>query len=482
MKRHLIAAAAGLVASFGAHALTPDQIAGAKTIYVAGASAQRITFAAWVQEMCTLNADGSANHNDLDVYFNAGATPGNNSRGYACTLSQQLGNFAPGTAVVIYKRDQSGSAAGIGPVNDQVANARLQIDASCTRVAANPSPVADIQKQSYNCASTANQIPDVGLADVEPARFTDSINLTTGAIAPGTANLTPRAIAQGIFGVVVNPTLYRALQVAQGLQVVDVPANQAAWTAADIANIPSLPSTFITTAFTGRLAGGPAASQKRGWNLVLPNDNSAASKTINILRRVEGSGTQAASNLFFLAGATPLGCANVNGASCSSAAISVSTSSNAVQEFDSSGGLEGGFATADSLGAYAIGVLGRENNPLADPANPKAYRYVKIDGVAPVTSEAQVGNYRFIYESTAVINANVASADVSAFFNTLTSATQGMGKAATLARADVDSQQGALALPTYSGVFADQPAATQKYVSAVSRTSGNSTSLLLRVK
>ncbi len=494
MKFHTLATAAALIGTLGsAHALNPAQVAAArgngtlKEVFVSGASALRLSFGAYAQEVCTLKADGTFDHNDFDVYFNG--TTGNNSRAYACTLSQQVGNFAIGTPVLIIKRDQSGSAAGIGPVNDRTTLARLSVvdDGTCVAVAGNPSPAVDIQKQSFNCSGSVSTIPDVGISDVEPARFTEAVNLSNGVSAPGIGNLGRFPLALGVFGVVVNPTLYKALQTAQG--IVGTPDWAVDQELTDFTKVPSLPSTFVASALLGRLAGGPAASLKKGWNIVLPDaTNSQASKTINILRRVEGSGTQAASNLFFAQGLVPAGCVNVASAGCSTAVISVSTSNNATQEYASSGDLETGFATAETLGAFAIGVLSRENNPRAGSPGTtdfdgKQYRYVKIDGVAPIPSEAQTGNYKFVFEASLVYNNvfNAVGSDVQAFAAAVGGA-NGFGKATTLARADKDTQQGVLALPTYTGAFADLVPAVQKFSSAVSRSAGNSNSPLTRTK
>jgi len=168
MKLHSIAAAAALAFVGSANALTPAQIDAAraagtlKEVFVSGASALRLSFGAYIQEIC--NAGQGGGLNNFDVFFNSGATPGNNFRAYSCTLRVAQGNWAAGTSLLVVKRDSGGSVAGVGPVAGAgTAIGRMTVDGTCTATGS-PSPATDFLVQGYNCPNTTNVIPQIGLS------------------------------------------------------------------------------------------------------------------------------------------------------------------------------------------------------------------------------------------------------------------------------------------------------------------------------
>ncbi|MBQ1763025.1 MAG: hypothetical protein IIZ92_09020, partial [Aquincola sp.] len=346
---------------------------------------------------------------------------------------------------------------------------------------------------------------------VEPALLQKSVNLPTGTPALTAEQLNGLDVAplvQGIFGVAVNKKAYRALQMAQGIipvggQMIDVPADQNTWTAATLATIPSLPTEFVRAALSGSLSGGAGnAVNKRGWNIVIPTsvDPNVMTKTLNIVRRTEGSGTQAASNVFFLnngssdAGAlTPL---NVAGSAGNPTVVHRVTGAGVVvQEGAGTGNVEDGLGkvsasdtinsveeAADGDGiAYGLGVLGRENNPLRDGGD-KGYRFVKLDGAAPVRTLAKAGDYPFVFEATMQWNKSVvpAGSEKAAFLSALRS---NLGKPSSLAATDSNTQQGVMSPPsTYTGAYVDATGDAALFGSRVSRLANNSASLLRIVK
>ncbi len=479
MKLKLIAVAAALCSVGSAHALDPAATAAAtQKIYVSGASALRLSFGAYIQEICAPA--------EFDVYFDDAGTVGDgiptnadgvNSRAYSCKLAMPVGNYAAGSDVVVYKRDQGGSTAGVNPILSPAATSRMDVTvAGCVRniaLPAAPAPATDIQTPSYLCSSTdATAVPDGGLSDVEPSLLQQTINRQTGAAAltiPST--VTFGSVVQGIFGVAVNKKLYARLQQAQGLTG-DVPADQDTWTSTDIDNIPSLPTEFVRAAFAnGGLTGVAAAA--RGWNIVVPAAPLVAGKTVNVCRRVEGSGTQAASNAFFMlnpcqagygATLTPGGFAQTAGSATQGVAgtfgtLGVRATGTAYREDTGTGGVETCLGTtvegavnpsdASDNEAYGLAVLGRENNPRANGGD-KGYRFVKLDGVAPIRALAKAGDYPFVFEATMQWNtANPAlNSDKIAFLTNLRS---NVGRSASLAKADGDTRQGVMAPPaTYA--------------------------------
>ena len=524
MKIRLIAAACTLAAMGSAHALTPAQVDAAraagtlKEIFISGASALRLSFAAYAQEIC---APAS-----FDVFFDDGGTVGNgvlepasdgiNYRAYSCNLAAVAGNYAIGTPVLIHKRDAGGSGQGVTPILAPAPITRMNVTAAnCVANVAQASPTPDIQLPSFLCNTTtlASVVPDGGISDVEPSLLQASVNLQTGQVAatvPATVNA--GSLVQGIFGIAVNKKLYRALQEAQGIigagaALIDVPANQNTWTAADIATIPSLPTEFVRGAHVGSVIG--AAAGFKGWEIVVPAsvDSLVNGKTINICRRVEGSGTQAASNVLlagnpcqsgYNAALTPSGFTQTAAAPAAagvSGTVGVRATSTAYSENTSSGNVEtcigttveNAFVTvAGDQPAYGMAFLGRENNPLANGGD-KGYRFVKLDGVAPTRTLAKAGNYPAVFEATMQWNTAspaLTGADGADRIAFLTSLRNNVGKSASLAKADIDTQQGVMAPPaTYTGAYLSLTNADEvAFGSRVSRANNNSCTPLRIIK
>lgn len=488
MKLRLIAVAAAALAGLStAHAIPVDQLAGAEKIYIAGASALRLSIGAHVASIC---------NNDLDVYFSkAGAAPakdGDDHRAYACTLKDALNGFAAGTKVVVYKRDLGGSGQGVAPIAVQgtsdarrlQAHLKIVNDATCVRTA-NASPVTDFQLPSYVCSTTESVVSHAGISDVEPNLLMQTVNLGSGSAVDISA-LTSKPFVQALFGVIVNKSAYAALQKAQGLQQVDSPllggVPDASQKALFEANIPSVPSTFARSAFTSGATG--LASSARGWNLLIDTvtDPKVVGKTVNVCRRAAGSGTQAASNAFFANNPCGQGFGATSNVATATGTIGVKTNSIAVVENSSSGAVETCVGStvenavhATDGKAYGIAVIGRENNPFANGGD-KAYRYVKLDGNAPSRANALTGAYPFVYESTIQWNSNTVApgSTVEAFLNGIATA----AKPASLLLVDADTQEGVMSPPSSYGTRVSLSSDELKFASRVARSAGNSCSVL----
>ena len=462
------------LASFGAaHALTPSEVAAAradgslKEVRLAGASALRLMVGAYIQ------AD-LADPATFDVYFDSAT--GSNHRAYAFKTKAAIGSWPVGTPVLITKRDAGGSAQGVTPLlnGGDASQAHMLVNTSCTAAAGGVSPATDIQKPGFICATTAPGLAHAGFSDVEPALLQALVN---GGTNLDTSGLDAAGFVQNIFAVAVNKKLYLALQKAQGL--VDASATTIDESEA---KQPSIPKTFIAGAVTGQMLGSSAS--KKGWNLLVPAsvDSNINNKRVNVCRRTPGSGTQAASNLFF-ANAPCGGSANqYNPTAGTTGAVLAVTGSLTTKQNSSSGAVETCLADVEALadstgGGYAFGVLGRENNPLANGGD-KGYRYVKLSGAAPTRAALISGEYDFAVESSMQWAksgaANAPSADVLAL---LTKLRGEMGKAAILQGLDADLQNGLAALPsTATGAWADLDATTKSYTSHTNRTSANSCS------
>ncbi|MCU0969510.1 MAG: hypothetical protein MUF03_11965 [Rubrivivax sp.] len=512
----LVSIAAMLVAAAGSsQALTPAQIEAARTagtlkeIRIAGASALRLSVAAYMKEICASNS--------FHVFWNSNSE-GTDHRAYSCNLAVAQGNFPVGTPVLVYKRDAGGSGQGVNPIATAADQTHMKVDTVSCATTISATPGGDAAVPNYICGATetAGIKSDAGISDVEPALLQAPVNL------PGTTALTPSQLAtldvgplaQALFAVAVNTKAYRALQEAQGIiapggALIDVPADQSTWTDATLATIPSVPSNWVRAVLTGQAIGGGA---KRGWSVVIPDtaytlngaqrpavDVNANAKTLNICRRTEGSGTQAISNAFFAnnpcgtgaAAFTPL---NVAGSAGNATTVAATVfGSILVQEGTSAGqvencvGTDANSAVSNNASfpgdntAYAIAFLGREANPLRAGGD-LGYRYVKLDGVAPVRNEARNGRYAVVYEATMQWNRNTVppGSDKDAFLRALRT---GFGSPNGLAAVDSDTQQGVMSPPAaYSGTFADATGNAALFGSRVGRLAGNSCAPLRTIK
>ncbi len=456
-------------------------------LLISGASASSKTIGAFV---ISDNCDTST----LSVAWDSAT--GGNYRGYACDA--KAGNVlgvGTGTSLVIVKRDAGGSTQGVLPIATPAKIAFMNFT-SCTAVAG--SPAASLNVPNYTCTGTSTYYPDAGTSDVEPAIIALSVNGGPGTLAVS-GSLTTTPIFQQIIGVAVNTKLYRALQATQGLTADDKEANR-----------PSLPSDFVTSAVAGKLTGGTTTVEsKKGWGLVVADtvDTSVHKKQINICRRAIGSGTQAAAFLKF----QDLGCTGgALGAFSNTTALSVvgaGTSSNATA-YTSTGLVEGCLGTVNALpdtgfgAAYAIGHIGRDNDPFANGGD-KGYRFVKLDGAQPEAhpntvsgacdatagggdrafagcTDAQSGRYNYVYESTMQYNSSTPgnAAKLSLLSNMATkgfTGTQLQGNPAAVIA-------GVMALPTsYTGNFGALAATDvgRLYGSRVTRAANSCTPLYI---
>ena len=471
------------LASFGAaHALTPAEVVAArgdgslKEVRLAGASALRLLIGAYIQSDLAQPAT-------FDVFYDSAS--GANYRAYSFKTKVAVGTWPVGTPVVIYKRDLGGSAQGVTPLlaGGDATQTHMLIDASCT-TGSGPSPATDVQKPGFICAGTNTGLAHGGFSDVEPPLLQATIN---GGGNLDTSGLDAAGFVQNIFAVAVNKKLYLALQKAQGLVAAgatDIDESAAAQ--------PSVPKTFIAGALTGQING--SSTSKKGWNLLIPAsvDSNINNKRVNVCRRTPGSGTQAASNLYFANNPCGGSANQYTPVAGTTSAVPSVLGSVTVQQGSSTGVVETCLGSVEALadgtgGGYGFGVLGRENNPQAlvnGVPSEKGYRYVKLSGATPSRASLIAGDYDFAVEASMqwakAGAANAPAADVLAL---LTKMRAELGKASILQGLDPDLQNGLAALPsTATGAWSDLDATTKSYTSHTNRTSANSCSFVRMTK
>lgn len=407
-----------------------------KEYRIFGASAQSRMIGAYMKEIC--------NASDFTTYFDTAA--GSLHRGYACTLNKKVGNHAIGTLVFVNKREAGGSVLGVNPIAKNTAQNAMQVTAASGCVATGQN--SDTNVAAYTCGQTALQTGHAGLSDVEPARFSDMVTVDGVAVPlnlpPGNDdNGTPwavlttaeqnaldvAAINQTLFGIGVNLNLRNALQQAQGLTV----GSDAA------ADVPSMPRAFYAAAIAGFVQGGSANATWKMLTGVTGDEN----KQVNICRRVNGSGTQASSNLFFLEAATIT--SDVNGMlypKTATGALAIN-GTLAVIEGSGTGNVES-CLTSTTLGStgYAMGVVSYEVEP-----GTKAYRFIKIDGAAPSKPLARIGAYPFVYSASMQFKKSGAGALTTEQKAFITTMRKELGTPAIIAQLDTSPRKGVMANP-----------------------------------
>lgn len=397
MKIRSIAIAALAAISGQVFALTPAEVADPNTvkIYLGGASALRNV----IGGIFTSNCEAGT----LDVFYSEGGgaifggsqftARGDAHRVYACTM-KGAPNASPilaGKRVALFKSDIGGSGQGVFPVHGETLRSFLNLGSCGVK--------GSYGAATYVCTGEQDQVPLAGVSDVEPGMFR-SINTPTGQnfdlaglSEAQIGELTVTPLFQTVFGVAVNKSLRNAMQAKQGLTVGDDSE----------ANRPSISTSEATSYFTGALSD---PSAKLGWHPIVGVDvggvvNKKENTRVNICRRVNGSGTQAAANAYFAQ------------FPCNSNAPAVAdVGFNELPNVVGSVGRDGsifvfeGSSTGDVISclgeaektekdAFAIGHVSKENNDAG-----ATWRHVKLDGVAPDRIATKDGKYNYFYEST----------------------------------------------------------------------------------
>ena len=332
--------------------------------------------------------------------------------------------------ILIYKRSAGGSAFGVSPIvaeaNGDTASAAiefLKITSSCT-VTTPAVAGTTLGKIScaYNPADSATyitHIPDFGISDVDPAQFTGDnapFNAATGApyanvTSDDVGKLTITSASALVFGVPVTKNLYFALQAAQK-STGAVPTSCVVGDETE-ACMPSLSSAQVASIHAGAIIDWNQLKVGTlglvDWVAANAPTYSPGASYLHTCRRENGSGTQAQSNIKFLAdpcagavGIPPATDAVVQGAGEGDgmAMVHENNSSGIVDEClkELQGGGNGvGTAFNNTYGVrWAVGIQSLEKATTTSTL----YRFVKVDGVAPTLANVVNGKYRDWAENT----------------------------------------------------------------------------------
>jgi hypothetical protein len=365
-----------------------------------------------------------------------------------CSFKPSLGGNLAGAEVAVYKLN-AGSGTGVAPVsNPDTAPAadQRQMNASpdnCTRVipTSNPGPdntFLSIDGQTrfrlFACpdAPIVTQAPDGGISDVEPKVFVGQLATGFGNSVPGLPNkpqndfidegtLIVRSGPGIVFGVAATLQMYDELingQQAAGL-LPDCPANPTRAQRDSVACMPSIPGSLVQSVYSGEISSW---AERSIYGQVLNTSSVNQGNKVNLCRRTAGSGTHAQYMVHF------------HKTNCINDAPSMLTFANNVPAFipaanvyenEGSGGVDscmnalstgvgfnGNFT--DGLTRFPQAPLSGNGDSSVVPAGrtafalgynslernvglQRAFRFMKIDGVAPTLENAYNGDYRDIY-------------------------------------------------------------------------------------
>lgn len=373
--KYIVAALAAL-AGAQAHAAvispvgaTPDVV-----VYVTGASAQKPALESTVATAVCVTP--------LDVVkLTDGA--GTSSKGWYCNGK----GSAAGKKVLVLNRTKGGSAAGI---NQVLSSAVVPVESEAETIDFATCGAPNASNVSA-CTGKTKVESIMALSDVKATEFASGV-LMSGAGYLSPSSLTVAAVGLQGFGVVANDNMYKALQ-EQNIADGRLPATCTVGDATAACQPTINSADYASLVSVGGLTKSAAD--------LVPDATTYNAGQITVCRRVDTSGTQASSNIFFLNNVC--GTKGFGG----SAAPAYNSDYSWVIENSETADVK---ACVNNAADLRLGVVSLENVPVAGT---DTYKFVKIDGVSPNYTAAGVadakqkvntrnGSYKFAVESYAM--------------------------------------------------------------------------------
>lgn len=414
LKQIALAVSAACVAA-PAFALTPANIDSSTVqLWISGATAPTASVFAGVKALCA-DADDNGTPDDLHVYVaDASNTKLSKWNAYFCTMGPNAGDL-DGVKTLVYHTADAGSFEAYTP--HLFLAGEPGIDGTLKRMNAidgtntcTPASATTALGEVYsNCGSSsislafntdqysAPTLPQGGFSDTEYTL--NQLNLNILASLTDIGGETQTNVGQA-FGLIASYPLYYYMQQK------DIAAGLIAATCDD--------APYTTTSPNLTLACQPNASRQQYSSLVsaggVSNKDASlfgapAGSILKVERRVGTSGTQSASNAFFLnkpcangSAGGQLGVAGLNTAGT----FTNANGKVVVRSNNGSSDVKNNVTAASNAGEYAIGVLSMENAP----SGTDKYAFVKLNGVSPNEDANQrltaiKGDYEFWYELVA---------------------------------------------------------------------------------
>lgn len=433
----------------------------------------------------------------------------------ACIGKATLSATMAGKKILWSKRDDGGSGVGVGPLALSLPIGFMKpstgAGTNCPSQNGGTRVVAGITANIWNCtgfvyslnppvAATFNEpdptsggvmrVPDIGTSDIEPDKFASAFTLNVpktdinldGLINAGdtlpaydTSGLTKENLAILTFGVPMNTRMYQDMQAAQfpaGHPLFN-DCNPAGATYGSIASsasnanaekcMPSLSSNEIRSIY---MKGGAIRSStdfqaespfgSAAFAPLSATVNGATDNTIQICRRVNGSGTQAQFNAIHIGYPCD---ATFDGSIDTLQPEGAGALTTFVTENEGSGDVEkclndfnnGTNTTGQNTALrkrWAVGIQSLEKNaPSGAGAYTNDYRFPKIDGVAPTVANVHAGDYYNFAAQSLQYKTGAPAVTVDAF-NSLKPQVQDPTKLPLLNKVQAFGTAGWLAIPS----------------------------------
>ena len=375
MKLTKISAAVALtVASSSVMALAPTETADV-VLQISGATAADKQVENYINQLCEAGT--------LDRFNN----PADSASAFFCNVLAADSGLA-GDRKILFHKASGGSSQGVEPVTGAGSVPALDLG-SCTETAAG--------SQEWTCSNTTVSRPaEVGISDVEPELF--SITANGAKNVDLSQPLTVSPVNAQTFGIVVSPGLRDALQTAQGL----IAGSD------EVSEMPSLSSNVIANLFAGNIASWNNLKGAAGAGLAA--GLAAGKQDVNICLRSPGSGTQAQFNAFYMKNS----CAYRGAGNLSFVGLNTATDSDGIENNSAvpvdplfgfplpgphihknkgSSDLGKCITNVNADDRWAIGVQSLEKTD-EGRTNRNDYKFVAVDGVAPVLENVASGLYR----------------------------------------------------------------------------------------
>jgi hypothetical protein len=324
--------------------------------------------------------------------------------------------MAPGQKVALHKSSIGGSGSGVGPLIEKTPVAFLNIDDLRAHFAERCPPARRSQYAADGALSgfaendcdnptPALEIPDAGISDVEP-----QILLRAYHLPPEAAEVLHVQTSNAfIFGVPVSLTLRDALQAAKFPP--EDPCNPGNPRYSDLVDVklpmrvkrgetepcmPSLSRAQVAGIFAGTLRdwgqivdshGYALAARKSGDGAIIspPGIRAPSDDRVNICRRADTTGTQAAYEMYFL------------NRRCTPGARPFVEPGPAVFLGSTSSDVKSCLNRLDRENVWALGTMSTQ---IVESLKDDHWRFIKIDGVAPTLLNTYNGRWLFFVEQS----------------------------------------------------------------------------------
>jgi len=371
-------------------------IAAGRVVYISGASAPtRIVYTAFHSFCEPGTGDAYGSESMLD---NVNVTPGDvswkNFLAYSCTFKSTTPLWATQDVVLFHTID-GGSFKSVEGMSDDTNLQVMFINEAFAGCTDNGTSVTALGDNVYDrCARNLNTgnagRSNGGFSDVEKQIFQDVVAAVPGLAAIANAVTVYPTYAMQTFGVAATPDLYAALQASQGL--INTVANDGE--PCDQVNSPACQPSITHRQYASIAVSNPFSAAHADWRFLVPG----LAQPVYLCRRVDTSGTQAASNVYFLRNPCGRGPATFGERVAASQANDEVPGAFEIDELASTGNVKSCLSVA---GRYAVGVISGEN--LRTGGTDDDWFWLKLGGTAINEdafhrASAVQGRYDFAYE------------------------------------------------------------------------------------